>query len=201
MSLDLKRPLLILSIAIVAAGMAIHLNSSGLPTLRAAAPKSPQAPQEDDRPELLRAFAAIEPIDSHVHAFKNDPEITDLMDRLRLHVLDICVADAHSIYGSLDAETARAKAFIQASRGHARLCVTFDPYLFNQKDFAQKTVEKISHEFAEGAIAVKIWKNIGMEIKTPDGRYVMPDDAAFQPIYREIAAENKTLVAHVAETS
>jgi predicted TIM-barrel fold metal-dependent hydrolase len=48
---------------------------------------------------------------------------------------------------------------------------------------------------------VKIWKNIGMELKTPDGRYVMPDDPAFAPIYREIAAENKTLVAHVAEPS
>src|SRR5579862_2894808 len=160
MPLDFKRPLLILSFAIVTAGVVIHLDSSGLPTLRAAALKSrqaPETPQAEDQPELLRAFAAIEPIDSHVHAFKNDPEITDLMDRLRLHVLDICVADAHSIYGSLDTETARAKAFIQASRGHARLCVTFDPYLFHQKDFAQKTVEQISQEFAEGAIAVKIW--------------------------------------------
>src|SRR6202044_2461660 len=133
MSLNLKRHLLIISIAIVAAGAAIHLHSSGLPALGAAAlrfPQAAQAPLAEDQPELLRAFAAIDPIDSHVHAFKNDSEITDLMERLQLHVLDICVADAHSIYGSLDTETARAKAFIQASRGHARLCVTFDPYSF-----------------------------------------------------------------------
>jgi len=38
-----------------------------------------------------------------------------------------------------------------------------------------------------------------MELKTPDGKYVMPDDPAFQPIYREIASEHKTLVAHLAE--
>ena len=131
MFFDFKRPIILLSIAIVAAGAAIHLHSSGLPTLQAAALKSPQA---QGQMELLRAFAGLEPIDSHVHAFKNDPEITDLMDRLRLHVLDICVADAHGIYASLDTETTRAKAFIQASRGHARLCVTFDPYLFHQKE-------------------------------------------------------------------
>ena len=196
MSLDFKRPLLILSVAIVAAGAAIRLHSSGLPTLPAPALKSSRS---EDQTELLRAFAALEPIDSHVHIFKTDAGIADLMDRLRLQVLDICVADAHGIYGSLDTETSRAKAFIQASRGHARLCVTFDPYFFHQKDFAQKTVETISREFDEGAIAVKIWKNIGMEIKTPDGRYVMPDDPAFQPIYRAIAKNNKTLVAHVAE--
>ncbi len=82
-----------------------------------------------------------------------------------------------------------------------RLCVTFNPFGFQQKDFAEKTVKQIQQEFADGAVAVKIWKNIGMELKTPDGRYVMPDDPAFQPIYREIAAENKTLVAHVAEPS
>jgi predicted TIM-barrel fold metal-dependent hydrolase len=40
-----------------------------------------------------------------------------------------------------------------------------------------------------------------MEIKTPAGRYVMPDDPIFEPIYQAIAAENRTLVAHVAEPS
>lgn len=151
--------------------------------------------------DALQAFAAMEPIDTHVHAFKTDPAFTDLMTRLQLHVLDICVADTHGIYGNLATELARAKDFVGANSGHARLCVTFDPFTFQQKDFAENTVKKLHQEFAEGAVAVKIWKNIGMELKTPDGKYMMPDDPAFEPIYREIAADNKTLVAHVAEPS
>ncbi|HEY4739850.1 MAG TPA: amidohydrolase family protein [Candidatus Acidoferrales bacterium] len=147
----------------------------------------------------LQAFAAMEPIDAHVHAFKNDAELTNLIVRLRLHLLDICVADSHRSFGDLATESARAKSFVQSSREHAKLCVTFDPFRFQQKDFAEKTVGEIRQELAEGAVALKIWKNIGMELQTPDGRYVMPDDPAFEPIYREIAAENKTLVAHVAE--
>ena len=99
------------------------------------------------------------------------------------------------------AQLARAKGFVAANAGHARLCVTFNPFTFQRKDFAQNTVKQLHEEFAEGAVAVKIWKNIGMEITTPDGKYVMPDDPAFAPIYRAIAAENKTLVAHVAEPS
>jgi predicted TIM-barrel fold metal-dependent hydrolase len=149
----------------------------------------------------LQAFAALDPVDTHVHAFKNDPAFTDLMARLRLHVLDICVADTQGIYGELAAELARANSFVQASPGHARLCVTFNPFTFRQKDFAQNTVKQLHQEFADGAVAVKIWKNIGMELKTPDGKYVMPDDPVFAPLYQEIAAENKTLVAHVAEPS
>jgi predicted TIM-barrel fold metal-dependent hydrolase len=151
--------------------------------------------------EELRAFAAIEPIDTHVHAFKSDPEFTDLLARLRLHLLDICVADNHGIYGELATELARAKSFVDGSQGHAKLCVTFDPYSFQRKGYSQDIVKELRQEFADGAIAVKIWKNIGMEIKTADGRYAMPDDPVFQPLYRVIAAENKTLVAHVAEPS
>jgi predicted TIM-barrel fold metal-dependent hydrolase len=124
-----------------------------------------------------------------------------LMARLRLHLLDICVADNHGIYGELSAELARAKDFVRSSQGHAKLCVTFDPSGFQRKDFGRNTIRQIRQQFADGAVALKIWKNIGMEIRTPDGRYVMPDDPIFEPIYQAIAAENRTLVAHVAEPS
>ena len=46
---------------------------------------------------------------------------------------------------------------------------------------------------------MKIWKNIGMELKIAKGQYVMPDDPVFEPIYRDIAAHDKTLIAHVAD--
>jgi predicted TIM-barrel fold metal-dependent hydrolase len=157
--------------------------------------------QGADAGDGLQGFAAVDPVDVHVHAFKSDPQFADLLARLHLHVLDICVADRHGIYGDLPTETARAKSFVQGSRNHARLCVTFSPFEFQQKDFAQNTIKQVRKEFADGAIAVKIWKNIGMEITTPDGRYVMPDDPVFEPIYQAIAAENKTLIAHVAEPS
>lgn len=83
---------------------------------------SESSPNSDG--DALQAFAAMEPIDTHVHAFKTDPAFTDLMTRLQLHVLDICVADTHGIYGNLATELARAKDFVGANSGHARLCVT-----------------------------------------------------------------------------
>ncbi len=195
MDFNFKRTLLI---TLVAGGLTAALFSGHRSrVLRGFAATASNQQSSDE----LRAFAAMEPIDTHVHAFKSDPGFADLMARLRLHVLDICVADSQGIYGDLTAELVRAKGFVQGSHDHARLCVTFNPFGYQQKDFAEKTVAQIRQDFAEGAVAVKIWKNIGMELKTTDGRYVMPDDAAFEPIYREIAAENKTLVAHVAEPS
>ena len=194
-----KAFLLSLIAAALAATAFLALRIVARPLFAAAAARPSLAPGSND--DALQAFAAMQPVDTHVHAFKSDPAFADLMARLRLRVLDICVADKQGIYGALAAQLARAKAFVGASPGHARLCVTFDPFTFQHKDFAQHTVKQLHQEFSDGAVAVKIWKNIGMELKTPDGRYVMPDDPAFAPIYREIAAENKTLVAHVAEPS
>ena len=46
---------------------------------------------------------------------------------------------------------------------------------------------------------MKIWKNIGMELQKPDGSYLMPDDPVFAPIFADIVAHNRTLIAHIAE--
>src|ERR1700733_3228093 len=203
MRAQFKKVFLLLLLAAVAGGVAFLPNRVlGPPMFSAAASGRAAASNNDkDKDDALQAFAAMEPVDTHVHAFKSDPAFTDLLARLQLHVLDICVADTQGIYNDLATEVARAKGFVESSTGHARLCVTFNPFTFQQKDFAQNTVKRLQQEFADGAIAVKIWKNIGMELKTADGKYVMPDDPAFAPIYRAIAAENKTLVAHVAEPS
>lgn len=161
----------------------------------AAAPEAPRTQQHYD----LTAFSAISPIDTHTHAFKSDPRFDALMVRLNLHVLDICVADDHNIFRTLGPELAAARNFIRGANGHARLCTTFDPFAFNKPGFAAAAIAQLNRDFERGAVAVKIWKNIGMELKKPDGTYVMPDDPIFDPIYQDIAAHDKTLVAHLAE--
>ena len=38
-----------------------------------------------------------------------------------------------------------------------------------------------------------------MEIKDAKGNYIMPDNPVFEPIFKNIAAHNKTLIAHLAD--
>jgi len=73
------------------------------------------------------------------------------------------------------------------------------PYKIGQPGFTKEAIRQVNQDFANGAIAVKIWKNIGLEIKDSKGQYIMPDDPAFEPIYKDIAAHNKTLIAHIAD--
>ena len=65
--------------------------------------------------------------------------------------------------------------------------------------FSQAAIAQLDRDFSQGAVAVKIWKNIGEQVKDAKGNYTLPDDPAFEPIYKDIAAHNKTLIAHVAD--
>jgi predicted TIM-barrel fold metal-dependent hydrolase len=148
----------------------------------------------------LHAFAAIKPIDTHAHAVKLDQGLYDFLRRLDLHLLDIVVANKEdATFPNLESKTAAVKAFVKASKGQAVLCTTFDPFKFSSPTFAKDVVRQLNEDFAQGAVAVKIWKNIGMELKDQAGRFVMADDPRFEPIYRDIADSDRTLIAHLAE--
>jgi len=148
----------------------------------------------------LQKFRALAPIDTHAHVFSADPAFIAMLKRLNLHILDILVVDdMETGHPDLDTQRQGAMAVVRASDGFAKLCTSFDPFSFNQPNYAQTIIRGLDQDFAHGAIAVKIWKNVGMEIKDTNGRYLMPDDPVFEPIFQDIAAHNKTLVAHVAD--
>jgi predicted TIM-barrel fold metal-dependent hydrolase len=156
--------------------------------------------QNQDLQDELNRFAALDPIDTHAHVFKNDPAFPGMLNRLHLHVLDICVfTDQEPVFSHLQDEIDSAMSVTRAAHGRVAWCTTFDPFQFRSPEFAAETIRQLDRDFSKGAVAVKIWKNIGMELKTPDGEFVMPDDIVFAPIYRAIAARNKTLIAHLAE--
>jgi hypothetical protein len=163
-----------------------------------ASASAPARPSDDDG--ALRAFAAIRPIDVHVHVFKTDPVFQKMLEQLNVKLLNILVMDDTLPYRKqLQPQIDDAGALVRSSRGHIALCTTFDPYKFESASFGADAIKQIDRDFAEGAVAVKIWKNIGMEIKDSSGQYVMADDPKFEPIYQDIANHGKTLMTHLAE--
>lgn len=183
------------AIAQVILGLSIALSfTAQAPTSASALTK----PADDD--VALRAFAAIHPIDVHVHVFKTDPAFQKMLERLNLKLLDILVMDDTLSYRKqLQPQIDDALALVRSSRGHVALCTTFDPYKFDSASFSADAIKQIDRDFTQGAVGVKIWKNIGMEIKDSSGQYIMADDPKFEPIYKDIANHGKTLMTHQAE--
>ena len=176
-------------------GFSIALSSAAQTSTSTSAPATAASEER-----TFRAFAAIHPIDVHVHVFKTDPAFQKMLERLNLRLMDILVMDdTESDRKQLQPQVDDALELVRSSRGHVVLCTTFDPYKLDSASFHDDAINQINLNFAQGALAVKIWKNIGMEIKDSSGEYVMADDSKFDPIYKDIASHSKTLMAHQAE--
>lgn len=165
--------------------------------------QGPSTPPQAEEPwvkESLRGFRSIKPIDAHAHAFRNDPEFQRMLRDLHLHILDILVVSNESDYSKdIEPQHTDALAVVHGSQGHAVLCTTLNPYKFADPDFAAQTIKQLDADFEAGAVAMKIWKNVGMQIRKADGSFLMPDDPVFDPIYQEIESRDRTLLAHLAE--
>jgi predicted TIM-barrel fold metal-dependent hydrolase len=182
----MKKPILILMLALMTTAWSQQQT-----------PKLVEGPFSDRE---LAQFIALGPIDTHTHVFQDDPTFYVMLRRLNLHIVNILFDDdSGEQKQSLSEERRAAWNVVHKSGGYAVLCTTFNPFEFNQPNFARHAMDEIEQDFSKGAVAVKIWKNVGMEIKDRDGNYVMPDNPEFAPIFRDIATRNKTLIAHLAD--
>ena len=89
----------------------------------------------------------------------------------------------------------------QARYGKARFrfASTFDLTRRDDPDYADQVERWLDASFDKGALMVKIWKEVGMEIKDRQGRFVLADDPLFDPLYAFLTERGKPLLAHLAE--
>lgn len=149
----------------------------------------------------LQEFSSLEPVDTHTHIYKDDAAYISMLLNLHLHILDIVdVSDnGDPERKSLDNEEKDVFAVAGDSHGHAAVCTSFDPFRMNDPNFGAAAIARLNESFRRGAIAVKLWKNVGMEIKDAHGKFVLPDQPVLEPVYKDIAARHKTLLTHVAD--
>lgn len=76
---------------------------------------------------------------------------------------------------------------------------TFSTEHWGEAGWQDDAIEQIKKGLEKGGIAVKIWKNIGMELQDEDGNYVMADHPSFDPIYEYLADQEIPLAAHQGE--
>lgn len=76
---------------------------------------------------------------------------------------------------------------------------TFEAKGFDEPNWAQKSIDTIKRSIDKGAVAVKIWKNIGMELKDLNDNLVMVDDARLDPILQYLEDNNIRLTGHLGE--
>lgn len=69
----------------------------------------------------------------------------------------------------------------------------------NQPAWIPATLHRLDGALQNGAVGVKVWKNIGMSVRDPQGKLVMVDDARIKPLFDAFEEKDVLLVGHQGE--
>lgn len=142
-------------------------------------------------------------IDTHAHYYLEkynasiEAPFIAMLEKSDMKWLDICTIGLN--WEHLTAQIEAAKILHKAYPGRFSWATSFNLENWGAPDWEQAAIAQIADGFANGAVAVKAWKEIGMELKDPSGKYVMIDDPRFAPIFDYIEQNGKTLVCHLGE--
>ncbi len=140
---------------------------------------------------------SIKKFDVHTHNRADEAFIQEIHDEDNWKYINICVASRGS--ESLRAQREMSKALYQKYPRHYAWVTAFDVEGMFEEGWMDRVLYTLKEDFENGALGVKVWKNIGMEIIKPNGDYIQLDDPIFQPIWDLIVEEDKTLLAHMGE--
>jgi len=135
-------------------------------------------------------------IDAHMHLNGDHPDTLALLEARDLRLLNICVAEHNDTW-----RTQERDPYHRLAREHPERyawCTSFDLPTF-EPDYVERVIAGLDQDLADGAVACKVWKNIGMEVRTPAGEWLMVDDPLFDPVFDHLARNGVPLLMHIAE--
>jgi hypothetical protein len=156
----------------------------------AAVPASAQTYSEAD-------FDRVRKFDAHVHANWDDPRFLEVAQRDGFEMLSINVD--YPDFPPLPVQASVARKMQAEDRARFYYSTAFPMDGFGTPGWTERTIAALDKAFANGAIAVKVWKNIGMVAKDAEGKRVFLDDPRFDGVMRHLEQRNIPLIAHQGE--
>jgi predicted TIM-barrel fold metal-dependent hydrolase len=142
-------------------------------------------------------FDQVEKYDTHVHLNIFDSTFIKQAqaDNFRLMTVNVNTSYYPSVADQQKVALQLVKAF--PDRIHYSTAFSLDDW--GTPKWQPQTLAYLEDSFKHGAVAVKIWKNIGMALKDKNGKFVFIDDPRFNPILDFIEKSDITLLAHLGE--
>lgn len=142
-------------------------------------------------------FSKVEKIDSHYHIYTENNSSVEQAQKDNFKLLNIntysdgCerVVEAHQWLKSVKQQSPETTAFT----------ATFCLEGWDEPGWVENTIAWIDQCVADGAIAVKVWKNVGMEFRDKDSLLIMIDDPQFDALFQHLAEKGIPLVGHLGE--
>jgi predicted TIM-barrel fold metal-dependent hydrolase len=143
-------------------------------------------------------FKIVEKFDAHVHVDTDQPAFIEQAKEDNFRLLTINWDDANDP-PPMEVQQKFAIQQLKAFPGRIAYATTFSIRNFNNDDWQEQTIAWLKNSFSQGAIAVKIYKVIGMSLRDKNSKLVMIDDPRFDPIINFIVENNIPVVGHLGE--
>lgn len=145
----------------------------------------------------IEDFQKVKKIDTHTHHNSESTALTEAAIEANFHLLTVSV-DVPD-YPSLEEQIRLALLQKGENPDAIDFLATISLENWADPDWAEKEIARIEKAFEQGALGIKIWKNIGMTYKDEKGDFIMADHPRLEQIYGFIEAQGKTLMAHLGE--
>jgi hypothetical protein len=144
-------------------------------------------------------FQSVLKIDSHAHidTDKGVFEKQAVADNFRLLTINVDISDSVAVIKQHEQALESVKNFPKNVNYIATFY--FDTAGFGTDGWSRKIIAHLEKDIAGGAIAVKIWKNIGMKERDRTGRFIMVDDPALDPVINYIISRHLPVTGHLGE--
>ncbi len=143
----------------------------------------------------LEDFPKVPKIDIHFHQNVLSNTFPEFGKSLKFHLVTVNVAATRSLEDQFEI----AKTMKQRFLGSMDFLGSFSVKDFGKKDFADNAIAYIKTNVAAGALGFKVWKNIGMVLKNDQGKFVMVDDSALEPIFTYFEKNKIPVMGHLGE--
>jgi Amidohydrolase len=145
----------------------------------------------------MKDFSKVEKIDVHVHVNAENPAFLEQAkaDNFKLLTINVDYPD----FPPVEVQQKVAMTWKSAYPDRIAWASTFYLKGWDSPDWQQRTIDHLDSTLVSGAVAVKVWKNIGMDFRDKDGKLVMIDDPKFDKIFRHIHSKNIPLFSHAGE--
>jgi predicted TIM-barrel fold metal-dependent hydrolase len=153
--------------------------------------------KESDR-YTMDDFKNVKKIDVHAHVNTEDTWMIDeaRSNNFRLMVMAV---DVVADYPPVPEQLRVRKKHHHKHPDVFAFSTAFTLKGWDDPEWSDRVILQLRNDFDDGAVGVKVWKNIGMEERDQEGKLIMLDDPKFDPIFRFIKEQDKVLISHAGE--
>jgi predicted TIM-barrel fold metal-dependent hydrolase len=142
-------------------------------------------------------FTKVRKFDSHAHDNVADDTFLNIARKDGFELLSINVD--YPDFRPLPVQAAIVHKLHAEDPKRFHFATAFSMKGFGTPGWTERTNAALDREVRNGAIAVKVWKNIGMVARDAQGKRVFLDDPRFDGVMRHIEALHIPLIAHQGE--